>query len=104
RKFRKANCEECGTTDRLEQHHRDRNPRNNFSSNIVTLCKPCHDKAHGAYWKVCTVCSKKYRTVGRTSLFCKKCRKEYRNAYRRTYYSVWRQKQKSKGQVYRDPK
>lgn len=40
------NCEECGTTERLHVHHKDRNPANNDVSNLAVLCASCHLKLH----------------------------------------------------------
>ena len=42
----KTNCEECGTTERLHVHHKDRNPANNDPGNLATLCASCHLKLH----------------------------------------------------------
>lgn len=48
RKHLKSACESCGTpTKPLEVHHIDRNQLNNFVTNLKTLCKSCHRKAHG---------------------------------------------------------
>jgi ribosomal protein S27AE len=45
-KFRKDECERCGSTSFLGQHHRDRNRENNSKDNIETLCASCHRKEH----------------------------------------------------------
>jgi len=42
-------CEICGSTENLELHHKDRNPKNNDPSNIQLLCRKCHRRIHG--WK-----------------------------------------------------
>ena len=42
------NCQECGTTEKLQVHHIDMNPANNEPSNIMTLCAACHASWH---WK-----------------------------------------------------
>ena len=39
-------CSECGRTDNLHVHHKDRNPANNDPQNLVTLCASCHLKLH----------------------------------------------------------
>lgn len=39
-------CVVCDATKGLEVHHIDENPLNNRASNLVTLCRPCHEKAH----------------------------------------------------------
>ena len=40
-------CLSCGSTDNLELHHIDGNPRNNDSSNWLVLCRDCHVREHG---------------------------------------------------------
>lgn len=42
RKFRKSNCEKCGTAENLEIDHIDSNRSNNDPKNLQTLCKKCH--------------------------------------------------------------
>lgn len=39
-------CEDCGTTENLHIHHKDRNPANNEPSNLAVLCSSCHMKLH----------------------------------------------------------
>ena len=44
-------CVDCGSTDQLAVHHKDGNGRgkdnpNNDPSNLETLCRACHMKAH----------------------------------------------------------
>lgn len=39
-------CSRCGSTSRLQHHHRDRNPYNNETANIEILCLPCHKTEH----------------------------------------------------------
>lgn len=39
-------CEECGTTEKIDRHHIDKNPRNNERSNIAFLCKLHHQRLH----------------------------------------------------------
>lgn len=46
--FLKANCELCGTAEKLSIHHKDRNWRNNNPENIQTLCNSCHTSLHHA--------------------------------------------------------
>ena len=38
----------CASTQRLELHHKDKNPRNNSLDNLQILCKSCHSTLH---WK-----------------------------------------------------
>ncbi|MFY9586683.1 MAG: HNH endonuclease signature motif containing protein [Actinomycetota bacterium] len=46
RRWRRANCAECGASQRLHVHHRDRDPSNNEPTNLETLCASCHLKLH----------------------------------------------------------
>lgn len=46
RKHLAAACQVCGTTERLHVHHIDRNPENNETTNLATLCASCHLKLH----------------------------------------------------------
>lgn len=48
RRHLKAACERCGSTERLEAHHRDGDRRNNTAENIETVCKSCHVQGHHA--------------------------------------------------------
>ena len=41
-------CGECGTTQELHVHHKDRNPANNTMSNLMVLCASCHLRLHWA--------------------------------------------------------
>ena len=36
----------CGTMRNLTRHHIDKNPNNNVRSNIIILCRECHDEVH----------------------------------------------------------
>jgi len=40
-------CVECGTTERLEAHHIDKDIKNCDISNLVWLCRGCHEFYHG---------------------------------------------------------
>lgn len=44
--YRVASCAECGGTQKLDVHHKDRNPENNDPSNLRTLCHTCHMRLH----------------------------------------------------------
>lgn len=48
RKFLKAKCERCDSTDRLHVHHKDADITNNDPSNLETLCVVCHNRHHSA--------------------------------------------------------
>ncbi|OHD24265.1 MAG: hypothetical protein A2Y38_20070 [Spirochaetes bacterium GWB1_59_5] len=39
-------CEVCQAQTHLGVHHKDRNPANNSSENLLTLCASCHTKLH----------------------------------------------------------
>jgi len=62
-KFKKAQCQFCGTKNNLQAHHLDMNPANNVQENIITLCASCHMKWHWTHGKknpkrqtVCKIC------------------------------------------------
>lgn len=65
-KYRKPSCEQCGSTENLCIHHRDRNWRNNHPSNLMTLCSSCHTSLHHQHGHLvqkkekppCSVCGK----------------------------------------------
>ena len=42
----KTNCAYCGATKTLLIHHLDENRNNNEVSNLIVLCKSCHQKHH----------------------------------------------------------
>ena len=39
-------CSRCGSTKRVQRHHKDRNPVNNEPDNIAILCEMCHKAEH----------------------------------------------------------
>lgn len=39
-------CELCGSTQNLQVHHKDEDPRNNDLRNLKTLCASCHKRTH----------------------------------------------------------
>ncbi len=49
RKFLTAACEWCGSTRFLLIHHADENRDNSAPSNLITLCKACHQRHHGEH-------------------------------------------------------
>lgn len=48
RKFKKSQCERCGSRRNLQTHHVDRDITNNLLENLETLCASCHNTEH---WK-----------------------------------------------------
>jgi hypothetical protein len=43
---KKDHCEQCGSLDRLQIHHLDKDPWNCNPSNLKTFCEPCHKAWH----------------------------------------------------------
>jgi len=39
-------CAICSKTEGLHIHHKDKNPKNNTSDNLIVLCGVCHKKIH----------------------------------------------------------
>ncbi|MGF7145282.1 5-methylcytosine-specific restriction endonuclease McrA [Anaerotaenia torta] len=39
-------CNRCGSKEKLEVHHKDRDHHNNEIENLEVLCKTCHTKLH----------------------------------------------------------
>ncbi len=78
-------CAVCGTTKRLEIHHKDKNNKNNLLSNLMILCNPHHKALHALMsgWSLeydkCIVCGRddiKHNARG----MCVNC-------YEKIYYS-----------------
>jgi ribosomal protein S27AE len=42
-------CENCGATEDIEVHHRDRNHCNNELDNLIVLCSDCHNTVHNGW-------------------------------------------------------
>ena len=68
-------CQECGSTKLIGIHHKDSNPANNVSTNLMTLCAGCHTRWHWRNgkkpWKSrarCTTCGEPAKRRG----FCQK--------------------------------
>lgn len=51
-------CNRCGSSERLQVHHQDRNPFNNNPENLESLCAKCHRIEHKreAPPSICAVC------------------------------------------------
>jgi hypothetical protein len=43
-------CQRCGSTTKLNIHHKDKNRKNGDISNLELLCRSCHLKVHGKVW------------------------------------------------------
>lgn len=39
-------CENCGSIQDICIHHKDKNYKNNFITNLRALCRPCHTTLH----------------------------------------------------------
>lgn len=81
REFRGNQCEACGAQEGLQIHHKDSNPANNQSGNLMTLCGSCHMKWHWTHgkqpWKkqaACKICGMPARRLG----MCQKHYQRYR--------------------------
>lgn len=46
RKYNKGFCEKCGNKTNLCVHHINENRNDNKETNLITLCKSCHQKTH----------------------------------------------------------
>ena len=76
-KHKRNNCERCGSEDRLQVHHQDKDWSNDDPDNFQTLCATCHMKLHHANGDIvkagpkdCKHCGRK--TTGRS--VCETCR------------------------------
>lgn len=69
---KKACCEHCGASANLATHHKDRNWRNNDSSNLMTLCGSCHTSLHHSQGDIspkklrvpCIICGRQSYRLG----------------------------------------
>lgn len=82
RKYRKNQCEMCGTARGLGVHHKDGNLANNKPDNLMTLCAGCHTKWHWAHGKAmkrkqgfCKMCGQPARKLGMCQLHYQRFRK-----------------------------
>lgn len=62
-RMRGPNCENCGTAEHLEAHHKDGDYTNNSRENIMTLCAACHAAWHWRHGK----------TIPKTRTVCRIC-------------------------------
>lgn len=44
--YEATSCALCGSTHRVQRHHRDMNPKNNTQENVMILCQTCHVREH----------------------------------------------------------
>jgi len=56
-------CERCNKTKALDVHHKDENPLNNDETNLITLCRSCHMKAHVKI-VLCRICKAPQKGLG----------------------------------------
>ncbi len=49
---RKRECERCGSTERLQCHHKDENPTNRSLDNLQWLCNGCHSFVHSEHGRI----------------------------------------------------
>jgi hypothetical protein len=63
----KGPCQECGTPKGIDVHHIDRDFRNNDPSNLIRLCRTCHNLAHDRA-KRCVICGARQKGLG----YCEK--------------------------------
>lgn len=63
RKKPRVACSACGTTRRLEVHHKDKDATNNAPDNLEVLCLKCHRSRHKSE-HVCRVCGGQGMALG----------------------------------------
>lgn len=88
--FRKDACECCGSDDRVELHHRDRNITNWKKGNIETLCRTCHMKEHAQEIHICIDCDASFK--GSKSKRCLPCRMSHEKTRAHHYHQDYRKK------------
>lgn len=101
-KYKKDNCERCGSKTNLIVHHKDCNRKNNKKNNLETLCSSCQAKEHKFYTHFkeaykkekrnkfgrfgeekylgtikCIKCGKKDFKNNHTQKYCKSCNLKY---------------------------
>ncbi len=81
-------CEMCGGTRIPQRHHKDGNPLNNATENLIVLCQDCHKEIHvlNNTWgrgrvrqSVCKICGSVFQPKrNRNNKLCGRveCRKE----------------------------
>ena len=72
RMIKAHSCVKCGSTEKLERHHKDRNPMNNAPGNVEVLCLPCHHADHKRLVMVsCLICGAMFQPKrARRSVLC----------------------------------
>lgn len=50
-------CEVCGSTRNVDIHHKDGNHQNNDESNLMLVCRSCHNKIHKPK-AICKLCGR----------------------------------------------
>ena len=62
-----GNCEICGKENAIDVHHKDKTPANNAKSNLMRVCRSCHNTMHHPHG-ICRVCGAKMKGLG----YCEK--------------------------------
>lgn len=58
-----GSCEICGSDKNVDVHHKDGNPQNNKTENLMRVCRSCHIRIHHPA-KTCSICGKKAKGYG----------------------------------------
>ena len=56
-------CQKCGSTKKLDVHHKDGDFTNNTTENLAVLCRSCHLKEH-RHRNKCQICGKPVKGLG----------------------------------------
>ncbi len=78
-KNRDVICQDCGSHDNLQIHHRDINPSHNGNDNLILLCKSCHAQRHFqlGHPEVARIILSNHRYKERLSIICAICGKTF---------------------------
>jgi 5-methylcytosine-specific restriction endonuclease McrA len=82
RKYLKPACAVCGSTEKLNIHHKDRDRSNNDPENLETLCPSCHMKLHWANGDIPGQEKKQCKLCGQPAKGHGLCQKHYSRWYR----------------------
>lgn len=56
-------CEICGSNQNVDVHHKDGNFQNNDLSNLMRVCRSCHNHIHRPH-KICSICGARAKGFG----------------------------------------